>query len=200
MTLFRLNLQFCVFFTLVCDILSPNLTFLCLFSLVCDFFHLNLHFCVIFTLCCEFFLLNLQFCVFFTLVCDILSPKFTFLCLFFTSLWLFHLNLQFCVIFTLCCNFFQEGAWQSQVYKNRIPTTFTFCHLRRFRKCFTWTRLVWAIVIKILHHPIPASCTMWELHLHEMQWWTILLTTPSEYRGWCRWKVVGPGTSRSNHL
>ena len=28
----------------------------------------------------------------------------------------------------------QEGAWQSQVYKNRIPTAFTFRHLRRFRK------------------------------------------------------------------
>ena len=28
----------------------------------------------------------------------------------------------------------QEGVWQSQVYKKRIPTTFTFCHLRGFRK------------------------------------------------------------------
>ena len=28
----------------------------------------------------------------------------------------------------------QERVWQSQVYKNRIPTTFTFCHLRRFWK------------------------------------------------------------------
>ena len=31
-------------------------------------------------------------------------------------------------------SWWQEGAWQSQVHKNRIPTTFTFCHLRRFRK------------------------------------------------------------------
>ena len=50
---------------------------------------------------------------------------------------------------------------------------------------------MWAIVIEILHHPIPASRSMWELHLHEIQWWTILWTTPSEYRGWRRWKFLG---------
>ena len=27
-----------------------------------------------------------------------------------------------------------EGAWQNQVYKNRIPTTFIFCYLRGFQK------------------------------------------------------------------
>ena len=43
---------------------------------------------------------------------------------------------------------------------------------------------MWAIVIKILHYPILASCAMWELHLREIQWWTILWTTPSEYRRW----------------
>ena len=26
----------------------------------------------------------------------------------------------------------QEGAWQNQIYSSRIPTTFTFCHLREF--------------------------------------------------------------------
>ena len=31
-------------------------------------------------------------------------------------------------------NWRREGAWQSQVYNNRILTMFTFCHLRRFRK------------------------------------------------------------------
>ena len=45
----------------------------------------------------------------------------------------------------------QEWTCQIQVWKNRIPTTFPFCHLRRFRKHFMETRLLWAIVIKILH-------------------------------------------------
>ena len=31
----------------------------------------------------------------------------------------------------------QEGLQQSQLHKNRIPTTFTFCHLCGFQKCFT---------------------------------------------------------------
>ena len=31
----------------------------------------------------------------------------------------------------------QEGAQQSQAYKNRIPITFTFCHLCGFQKRFT---------------------------------------------------------------
>ena len=49
---------------------------------------------------------------------------------------------------------------------------------------------MWAIVIKILHHPMPTSHTMWQLHLREMQWWTILWTTQSEYSGWYCWKVL----------
>ena len=59
---------------------------------------------------------------------------------------------------------------------------------------------MWAIVIKILHHPIPVSHILCELHLREMQWWAILWTTPSKYRGWHCWKVFGPGLSHSNHL
>ena len=31
-------------------------------------------------------------------------------------------------------NWRQKGAWQSQVCKSRIPTTFTFCHLRELQK------------------------------------------------------------------
>ena len=42
--------------------------------------------------------------------------------------------------------------------------------------------------------------TMWQLHLPKIQWWTILWTTSSEYRGWHCWKVFGPGPSFSNHL
>ena len=94
-----------------------------------------------------------------------------------------------------------EGAQQSQTYKNRIPTMFTFCHLCRFQKCFMIrTRLVWAMIINILHHPIPVSRTIWELHLGEMQWWAKLWTTSSKYRGWLHWKVFGPGLGCSIHL
>ena len=49
---------------------------------------------------------------------------------------------------------------------------------------------MWAIIRKILHHPIPASSTMWELHQREMKWRAILWTTPSKYRGWRRWKFL----------
>ena len=90
-------------------------------------------------------------------------------------------------------SWWQEGPQQNQAYKNRIPATFTFCHLCRFQKCFTETRLVFAIIIKILYLPIPTSRTMWELHLREMQWWAIPWTTPSKYREWCHWKVFGAG-------
>ena len=31
-------------------------------------------------------------------------------------------------------NWRQEGAWQSQIYKKRIPVAFTFCHLCGFWK------------------------------------------------------------------
>ena len=48
--------------------------------------------------------------------------------------------------------------------------------------------------------PIPASRTMWELHLHKMQWWARLWTIPSKYRGWRHWKVFGSGLSCRNHL
>ena len=77
---------------------------------------------------------------------------------------------------------------------------FIFCNLQWFRKRFTWTRLVWAIIIEILHRPIPASWTMWDLHLREMQWRTILWKNPYESRGQHRWKVFEPGPSYSNHL
>ena len=53
---------------------------------------------------------------------------------------------------------------------------------------------------QILHHPIPTSPAMWKLHLCEIQWCTILWSTPSEYRGWNHWKVFGPSLSHSNHL
>ena len=43
---------------------------------------------------------------FFSQVCDCLSSKFTFLCPFYSMLWLFfHLNFYFSVIFTVCCDF-----------------------------------------------------------------------------------------------
>ena len=59
---------------------------------------------------------------------------------------------------------------------------------------------MWTIVFKILHHLILASCTMWKLHLCETQGWTILLTTSSEYKRWCYWKVFRPCPSRCSHL
>ena len=37
-------------------------------------------------------------------------------------------------------------------------------------------------------------------HLREMQWWRVLQSTPTKYRGWHSWKVFRPGLSRSNHL
>ena len=54
---------------------------------------------------------------------------------------------------------------------------------------------MWAIVVKILHRLLPTSHTMWELHLGEMHWWTILWTTPSEHGGWHNWNIFGPGPS-----
>ena len=66
----------------------------------------------------------------------------------------------------------KESSFQKLTFR------FTFCHPRGFQ----------AIIIKFLHHPILATGIMWKLHLCEMQWWTILWSTPTEYRGWRRWK------------
>ena len=57
-----------------------------------------------------------------------------------------------------------------------------------------------SFVLHVLHHPIPATCSMWELHLIKMEWWTILWTTTTKYGGWCCWKVFVPGPSHSNRL
>ena len=66
----------------------------------------------------------------------------------------------------------KESSFQKLTFR------FTICHPRGFR----------AIIIKVLHHPILATGIMWKLHLCEMQWWTILWSTPTEYRGWRWWK------------
>ena len=64
--------DFSVFFSLVCNFLSPKFLFLSFLYSVVTFFCLNFHFFVFFTLCCDFF-----------------SSKFTCLCFFYSSLRLF---------------------------------------------------------------------------------------------------------------
>ena len=145
-----------------------------------------------------FYHINLQFCGIFSLCGDFLSPKFTYLWHFYTSLWPLPHKFTFLSLIFLVKFFFesfiwmfkgwwntipwehpviyhyrknflpilsarlyqwrgiekpfgkmqvkrgaknqaprdwrQEGAWQNQIYKNRIPATFSFWHLCGFRK------------------------------------------------------------------
>ena len=125
------------------------------------FYHLNLHFCFFFILVCSFCHLNLHFCVFFTIVCDFLSPKFTFLCLFYTSLWLFVT-----CIYIFVFNFFNKVILKvylnvSGLVKYNLMRASSYLPLRKElkakqgclniqnndEKCFLWS-------IPALLHPV----------------------------------------------
>ena len=74
--------DFSVFFSLVCNFLSPKFLFLSFLYSVVTFFCLNFHFLSFLHYVVTFFHVNLHVCVFFTLVCDFLSLESTFLYVF----------------------------------------------------------------------------------------------------------------------
>ena len=96
--------------------------------------------------------------------------------------------------------FEKKVAQQRKVYRNTIPITFTFCHLKRYQKSFSVNKTRVSLHYQILYHTISESHTMQQMHICQIHWWMILWATLSEYREWCQWNVYESGLSCSNRL
>ena len=64
---------------------------------------------------------------------------------------------------------FQNLTLKRRVAKSSLQkpnNNYATCHLRKYQKHSMSTRLLWAMVNKFLHNPIPVSRTMYKMHLH----------------------------------